>query len=245
MPRRGANVPRPVVARTNFERAAALHDLRNLLLLIETCSELAYEEADPRTELYTDLSDIREAAQRASSLIDEVEGRITKRVREARPVDIMITQLLPILRRLAGPSVRIEYEGRAANAIAALAPAALERVLINLVANARDAMADAGTVRIETTSCSARAAPGVTHAEARSFVRVAVQDTGPGMDDTTVARVFDPYFTTKAPGKGTGLGLPSVRRLAEKVGGRVWITTRLGGGTTVFVDLPTAEPRCC
>jgi CheY-like chemotaxis protein len=113
----------------------------------------------------------------------------------------------------------------------------LELALLNLVVNARDAMPDGGTITISARTGDAsnvKAASG-------SFVCVSVTDTGQGMDEATLARAVEPFFTTKGVGKGTGLGLSMVHGLAEQSGGRLVLQSRLGEGTTAEIWLPAAK----
>ena len=104
----------------------------------------------------------------------------------------------------------------------------VERVLMTLVANARDAMPGGGTLRIET-------------AEAGPHVVMTVSDTGHGMDGPTLAQVFEPFFTTRPVGKGTGLGLSTVQGIVHQSGGHVEVASEMGKGTTFKVYLPRVE----
>lgn len=108
----------------------------------------------------------------------------------------------------------------------------LEQVLMNLVLNACDAMAEGGGITITTRRLQDPRGP---------FVRLRVQDTGVGMDAATRLRAFEPFFTTKPPGKGTGLGLSTVYMIAKQAGGSVQVASRLGAGSTFDVALPDAE----
>ena len=109
-------------------------------------------------------------------------------------------------------------------------PVLTRRALINLVQNALESMREGGSVTVRADPCPGR---GDGH---RSFVRVRVRDTGTGMDAATRARLFEPYFSTKA--YGTGLGLSIVRKTTEEQGGRVEVVSTLGSGTEVILDLP-------
>jgi signal transduction histidine kinase len=101
-------------------------------------------------------------------------------------------------------------------------------MLVNLVANAADAMPDGGTLTVRASSNPGN--PGE--------VAVGVLDTGTGMSAETLDRIFEPFFTTKAPGKGTGLGLPSLRAMVQEDGGRIEVSSELGAGTRVRILLP-------
>jgi len=115
----------------------------------------------------------------------------------------------------------------------------LETVLVNFATNARDAIVSAGTltfsVNVETIGAEAS---GPKPLEAGAYVRIAITDTGSGMDAATLARASEPFFTTKGPGVGTGLGLAMARGFAEQSGGKLEIQSEVGKGTTVLLWLP-------
>jgi signal transduction histidine kinase len=119
-------------------------------------------------------------------------------------------------------------------------PAELEAAILNLALNARDAMADGGTLAIglEAVELAAGNAQGLP---AGRIVEIAVSDTGSGIPEDALERVFEPFFTTKEPGRGTGLGLPISARLVEKFGGSMSIECPESGGTIVTVALPAAR----
>jgi signal transduction histidine kinase len=111
-------------------------------------------------------------------------------------------------------------------------------VVFNLVANARDAMPSGGSLTIRTSNASS--AGDLTSTGASAFVQVEVCDTGVGMDDATIAHVFEPFYTTKEPGKGTGLGLASVYAIVRQSGGDIHIDSAPGQGTRVILRFPKA-----
>jgi CheY-like chemotaxis protein len=140
----------------------------------------------------------------------------------------------------AGPQIRLAVEVGANLPPAKADPNQLEMALLNLAVNARDAMSDGGVLRIsgstEAAGLGHRAgiAPG-------TYIRLSVADTGTGMDEATLARATEPFFSTKGIGRGTGLGLSMVHGLAQQLGGALTIQSRLGVGTNVELWLPVAK----
>jgi CheY-like chemotaxis protein len=119
-------------------------------------------------------------------------------------------------------------------------PGQIEQVVVNLAINARDAMSEGGTLRLETSHCAAPVGESDHDGE---WVRLAVSDTGHGMDDATLDRAFEPFFTTKEQGKGTGLGLSTVHGIVSQSGGEIAMRSDPGRGTLVEVFLPRAVPE--
>ncbi|MBX3191019.1 MAG: hypothetical protein KF819_28745 [Labilithrix sp.] len=241
--RRSGAHPKVIVAPEAVEgelSRAIAHDLTDLLSVVAACAERAARETDRASEVGADLADIQDAVARGMKLVERlVRGRpASKVIRTPIDVAVRISDFLPILRRLAGPGVRVEHARGPGETITQVDPTDLDRVLAHLVVNARDSMDDGGIVMIRT-SRRAHAPPG-TRDSTPVFVRITVTDTGRGMDAPTLARAFDPYFTTKRDVRGAGRGLPTVRQIVEDAGGRVWITSAPGGGTEVNVELPPA-----
>jgi signal transduction histidine kinase len=137
---------------------------------------------------------------------------------------------MPLLRRVAGARSDVVLELAAEVGPVTMAVIDLERVIVNLVANARDAMPSGGELRIETRP-----------ADGDRGVRIAVRDTGAGMDDETRGRMFEPFFTTKATGRGTGLGLSIVHDIVTRAGGTVHVNSAPGTGTTVNLYFPVTR----
>jgi signal transduction histidine kinase len=116
-------------------------------------------------------------------------------------------------------------------------PAQMQQTILNLVLNARDAMPDGGKVTLATQNC--RATGSRTHEGAKvTAVEFSVSDTGCGMDDGTRAHIFEPFFSTKGPGRGNGLGLATVHNIVAQHGGTIQVESALGNGTRVVVRLP-------
>jgi signal transduction histidine kinase len=138
-----------------------------------------------------------------------------------------------MLARTVGAGITIEVGGDPSVPLALADPAELEHALVNLVVNARDAMPDGGTIRIVTGLAASPTDPMVT---------LTVSDTGTGMDEATRARVFEPFFSTKPEGVGTGLGLPTAYAAVTAWGGTIDVASELGVGTTFTLRLrPAAD----
>ncbi len=218
--------------------AGLAHDFRNLLTVILGSSELmllrqeAGQPSDKR-----ELESIRDAAVRGRDLAQQLMslGRQTD-PSQAVPFDLarQVETFLPLLERMVPASVKVLMEGPQAPLSVKADPRQIEQILVNLVANARDALPAGGRIRIRTLALENETGP---------WARIQVEDDGTGMAPEVLARIFDPFYTTKAPGAGTGLGLASVKAIVESWGGRLRATSALGRGSTFTVDLRMADPQ--
>ncbi len=212
------------------------HDFNNLLMGVMGCLDYLSKKQfdDPRAERY--LKAARESTERGAALTKRLLA--FARRQELRPQAVNLSELvngmIEMLKRSLGPTVRIELRFDPKIPDIRVDANQLELALLNLCLNARDAMADGGHLRI-----SARAAE--THDGSARLVRLSVEVSGIGMDEATLKRCAEPFFTTKGLGKGTGLGLSSVHGLAVQSGGRMEIHSVLGEGTTVDLLLPVSE----
>ncbi|HYD53837.1 MAG TPA: PAS domain S-box protein, partial [Gemmatimonadaceae bacterium] len=224
------------------------HDFNNLLTVIRVHTEMliaASRDDDPMRE---DLVEVERAAQRASDLTRQLLAFSRKQILQPRTVDLTTTvvDLQRMLGRLIGEDIRIDLvlapELRAVRAD----PGQLEQVLVNLAVNARDAMPRGGTLTIETANVRTTRVRSVHDEEmpAGEYVRLSVQDSGVGMPPEVAARVFEPFYTTKGAGEGTGLGLSTVYGIVKQSGGYVVLRTAPARGTAFIIYLPAvaAEP---
>ena len=221
------------------------HDFNNLIFVIWSCVEAASSQLgraalDGGRAAAADLLDIRKAADRASVLTRQLQAVSRQQPLQISAVDLsaLLENLRPLLRRLIPASMGLDI--RCAPAIPSVLtdPAQIERVIINLVTNARDAMPAGGTVVVSTDAESL--VDGAVGRPGRYAV-LSVQDTGTGMDAATARRVFEPFFTTKAEGRGTGLGLSTAYGIVEQAGGHMRVESAPGTGSTFFVYLPVTE----
>ncbi|MDO8801542.1 PAS domain-containing sensor histidine kinase [Phenylobacterium sp.] len=215
------------------------HDFNNLLTVIIGALDLIQRhpaDAERRERMI-------EAALGAARRGERLTGQLLafSRRQALTPEAIVIDELLadaePLLRRAVGEAVSLTVAPAAPGAVAMIDTTQFEAAVMNLVVNARDAVASGGSIRLETGVCEL-AEGEVAEIPAGPYVRVVVHDTGVGMDEATVARVFDPFFTTKEIGKGTGLGLSQVYGFARQSGGGVSIDSAPGKGASVRLYLP-------
>jgi CheY-like chemotaxis protein len=146
-----------------------------------------------------------------------------------------------MLRVLMGASIELRVK-LGANLPVVLADAGqFEQILLNLAANARDAMPSGGFLEIATAAVSAGEVPAEAAKVGEQFVRLTVTDSGCGMDKETLAHIFEPFFTTKAPGKGTGLGLATVFGIVQQSGAWMDVQSEVGKGTTFTIVIPAHD----
>ena len=176
-----------------------------------------------------------EAADKGAKITQQMLAFARRESIEAEIVDVneAVKGMSELLRHTVGPGVTISYELGADVPPARIDPVGFEMAILNLAGNARDAMPEGGTLIIAT----ARA--GKAGGAANQIV-VAVSDNGSGMSEEVRQRALEPFFTTKGPGRGTGLGLASVYGFATQSGGSVTIESSIGTGTTVRMVLPSA-----
>ena len=221
------------------------HDFNNLLGIVTACSELLRNQVDAEgVEL---IENIREAAKRGASLTRQLLAFGRRQPIQAQVLDLneRLKQVKKLLTPLMGDDVEILHLPRSQNAIVEADPGQLDQIVVNLAANARDAMPHGGRLILETAvfdfdEALAREHPSMS---AGRYVMLAISDSGVGMDEATRSRIFEPFFTTKATGKGTGLGLATVYGIVKQSDGHIWVYSEPGQGTTFKIYLPSAEKR--
>jgi CheY-like chemotaxis protein/anti-sigma regulatory factor (Ser/Thr protein kinase) len=222
------------------------HDFNNLLAVVLGNLELLRKRLPQDAKITRLLDNTSDAAQRGASLTRRMLAFARRQDLKVAPVNVaeLVRDMADLLQRSIGPTVQIETRFPLRLAPAYVDANQLELALLNLVVNARDAMAQGGTVTIAARSevvpsgAAAELPPG-------DYVCLSVTDTGIGMDEATLARAVEPFYTTKEVGKGTGLGLSMVHGLAEQSGGRLVLKSRPGQGTTaeIWLPVPPAEVR--
>jgi len=221
--------------------AGAAHDLNNLLTMIYGHSDLLSEQVR-NDSMREDVALISSACERAMSLTKHLLAFSRRQAPEVRLVNLnqVISDFEPLLRGLVGRDVELVTRLSDGVDYVMADSRQLERVIMNLVVNARDAMPQGGRLLIETSHADSDSLPQDSQDGAIQgpSVVLTITDTGTGMDEATLSRLFDPFFTTKAPGKGTGLGLSTVREILKQNGGAIWVESKPGKGTSFKLALP-------
>jgi len=206
------------------------HDFNNLLTGILSYSDLILQELRPGDPLRGDVEQIRDAGHRAAGLTRQLLAFSRRQLIRPRVVSLNSTvrELEPMLQRLLGNEVQLETELPAELGTILVDPAQVEQALVNLILNARDALPSGGRVRVETADAELEGEP---------YVSVSVSDTGIGIEESTQARIFEPFFSTKQGG-GRGLGLSTVYGIVEQAGGRITVQSAPGQGSTFSLYFP-------
>jgi PAS domain S-box-containing protein len=221
------------------------HDFNNLLTAILGSLELLQRRIpNELPQLMRLVDNAVRGAQRGAALTQRMLAFARRQELNFEPVDIpaLVRGMTELLERSIGPTITIETRFPLGLSRVTADPNQLEMALLNLMVNARDAMPRGGTIVVLARPTTV-ARGQISDLEPGKYVCLSVVDTGEGMDKATLARAMDPFFTTKEPGKGTGLGLPMVHGLAEQSGGRLFLKSRKGEGTTAELWLPTAKGR--
>jgi PAS domain S-box-containing protein len=218
------------------------HDFNNLLMVVLSGLELIRKRVPPDPKITMLLDNVVQATERGAILTKRMLA--FARRQELKTENIHIPELVhgmgDMLQRSLGQSASIETHFPLRLSPVSADANQLEMALLNLAVNARDAMPEGG--RIIIAAHEQALSPGNFNGmKPGRYVRLSVTDTGAGMDEETLKRATEPFFTTKGVGKGTGLGLPMVHGLAEQFGGRFMLRSRVGEGTVAEIWLPTAE----
>ncbi len=218
------------------------HDFNNLLLAIQGYASLLAEHVMENPEASDALGHIQRSADRAATLTRQLLAFSRRQVLQPRAVNLneIVVAMLPLLQRLLGESVEVVPQLAPDLGLVRADRAQLEDVLVNLAANARDAMPGGGRLQLSSRNVELRDTWFAFHdgPQPGDYVELAVQDNGSGMSEEVKAHLFEPFFTTKEQGKGTGLGLSTVYGIIKQSGGEVQAYSTLGQGTTIKILLP-------
>jgi signal transduction histidine kinase/CheY-like chemotaxis protein len=214
------------------------HDFNNLLTPVIGNLDLLRRRLPPEERSHRLIDASLQAASRAATLVQRLLAFARRQDLTVRPVDVgsLLDGMSDLIRRSLDPAIQVEISHSPELPPARVDPNQLELAILNLAINARDAMPGGGKLRIHADSVPAHDGPG-----AEDCVRIVVQDNGTGMDERTLARAVEPFFSTKGVGRGTGLGLSMVHGLAAQLGGSLHLDSAPGKGTTAEILLPVAD----
>lgn len=218
------------------------HDFNNLLMVILGYSQGLMQRLTADDLDRSDLAEINKAAERAAMLTKQLLAFSRRQIVQPRVIDLnaLVTDMDRMLRRVIGEDVQLQTDLTPDLDRVKADPGQLEQVLMNLAVNARDAMPGGGRLIVQTANVNLDETYTRKHVSSRvgRHVLLSVTDTGIGIDSETQTRLFEPFFTTKERGKGTGLGLSTSYGIVKQNGGDIWVTSKLGEGTTFKIYLP-------
>jgi two-component system, cell cycle sensor histidine kinase and response regulator CckA len=218
------------------------HDFNNLIMGIMGYVDMCLDELDETSPLRGWLNEIMNEARRSAGLTRQLLAFARKQTVAPRVLDLneTVAGTLKMLGRLIGEEIDLAWMPCGETWPIKIDPGQIDQILVNACVNARDAMGGAGRISIETSNVAIDATYAARHADAEPghYVELAISDDGCGMDAETREHAFEPFYTTKALGHGTGLGLATVYGIAKQNGGFIGLYSELGHGTTIRVYFP-------
>lgn len=219
------------------------HDFNNILGGIIGFTDMALLQATPQSDLHNNLLHIRQGGKRAADLVQQILTFSRQSVEERHPVLVapLVQESLKLMRATLPTTIEITQELTATELKVVAAPVQIQQIVMNLCANAFSAMKEKGghlTIRLRRQNGA-----GIHQAMEpdKRWAMLQVEDTGMGMEDAILQRIFTPFFTTKQPGEGTGMGLSVVHGIVRELGGEIAVQSEPGQGTVFTVLLPVAE----
>ena len=220
------------------------HDFNNMLNVILGHTEMFRDELCEDSPLQERLAEIHGAADRSADLIRQLLAFARQQVVKPRPVDLnaKVKSLLRMLQRLIGEDIELAWRPAERLEAVLIDPAQLDQVLANLVVNARDAIKGVGKITIETSMAELDASGAATRGDLSpgSYVLLSVSDDGHGIDDRMIEHIFEPFYTSKEVGEGTGLGLATVYGIVKQNSGWIDVDSQPGMGAEFRIYLPAA-----
>jgi two-component system cell cycle sensor histidine kinase/response regulator CckA len=227
------------------------HDFNNILVAIIGYAELSLMELEQEPDLQEVskyLEGVLQAGRRAKDLAHQILTFSRKQEQETKPVqlDLIIKEALNLLRATFPTTIEIRAHIESESGVILADPTQVHQVVMNLCTNAYQAMRkEAGVleVSLEAVEVDAKLAKTQPDLHPGSYLRLSVRDTGPGLEPEVMKRIFEPYFTTKGPGEGTGLGLAVVHGIVLSLGGAILVDSQVGSGTTFQIYFPRLDYR--
>jgi CheY-like chemotaxis protein len=221
------------------------HDFNNLLTVINGYSHLILGRLDKLDPSYKELEEIHKAGEHAAALTRQLLAFSRKQVLQPHVLNLnaIVNNVDQLLRRLIGEDIQLVTLLDRNLGSVKVDPGQIERVILNLAVNARDAMPQGGKLTLTTANVDLDENFALQHREVKPgrHVMIAVADSGAGMTDDVKAHLFEPFFTTKGPGKGTGLGLATAHGVIRQSEGHIGVASEPGRGTTFKIYLPRVD----
>ncbi len=222
------------------------HDFNNILFPIIGYTELVMDDIAESSSMYRNLEQILKAAFRAKDLVSQILAFSRRTDTERKPVNIrmIVKEVMKLLRASLPSTIEIQQDTGSGCREVLGDPTQIHQVMMNLCTNAYHAMREKGgvlSIRIRETKISDENSLFLPPVASGAYVRISVSDTGHGMTDEIREHIFDPYFTTKEPGEGTGLGLSVVHGIVRNHNGHIAVQSRPGKGSTFDIWLPVVE----
>ncbi len=223
------------------------HDFNNLLMVISSYVELMQDSIGPEHRLHRNVQEVLSASRRAADLTRQLLAFGRKQMQTLQVLDLngVMRDISRMLPRLIGEDVQLVISPQAELGRVKLDPVQIEQVIMNLAANARDAMPQGGKLTMTTRNVDLDSSYVQTHpvVPAGRYVLLEVEDSGDGIDPLHLPHIFEPFYTTKESGKGTGLGLATVYGIVKQSGGFIWVYSEPGMGTTFKIYFPRVEAK--
>ncbi len=221
------------------------HDFNNLLTVITGYTQLATEILTPEHEVQIYLKNIERAAERAAKLTAQLLAYARKQIIAPRVVNIntLIYGIDKMIVPLIGDNIQLDIKTNPHIGLVSIDPGQFEQLLINLVVNASDSMPTGGHLAIHTSERmpKIRTVQSAQENRADRYVLLSVSDTGEGISEKVMGNIFEPFYTTKAFGKGTGLGLATCYSIVKQAGGSIEVESELGIGSTFNIFFPVVN----
>jgi two-component system, cell cycle sensor histidine kinase and response regulator CckA len=223
------------------------HDFNNLLMVISSYAELMQDSIGPEHRCHRNVQEVLSASRRAADLTRQLLAFGRKQMQSLQVLNLnsILKDISRMLPRLIGEDVELLISPQTDLGRVKLDPVQIEQVVMNLAANARDAMPQGGKLTITTRDVELDCDYVQTHPVVPSgrYVLLEVTDTGDGINPLHLPHIFEPFYTTKENGKGTGLGLATVYGIVKQSGGFIWVYSEPGMGTTFKIYFPRVEAK--
>jgi two-component system cell cycle sensor histidine kinase/response regulator CckA len=220
------------------------HDFNNFLAVIMLHVDMLQLQLPPDSPLLYRVKEIKSVTNNAAGMVRQLLAFSRKQTLQPHPVVLnqIVKEFSKILRSLVGEHIEMQVDLHPDLGVSFVDQNQVTQVLMNLAVNARDALPNGGTIKIETCNIFLGAADDRHKAQPEgAYVQLKFTDNGIGMDEKTRTKIFEPFFTTKEPGKGTGLGLATVYGIVKQSNGFIWVDSEPGGGTSFRIDFPRVD----